>query len=70
VSTAGFAVGGVGLAVGVILLATLPSDGDDSEDDGGDDGGDDGVDEARLQLVPWLDAHEQGSAGLLLRGTW
>jgi len=72
VSTTGFVVGGVGIAVGVILLATLPGGGDEGEEEGGDEG----VDEARLDLlrsldwVPWLDARDRGSAGLILRGTW
>jgi len=66
VSTTGFVVGGVGIVAGIILLATLPGGDDDAEDDGGDDG----VEAARLQLVPWLEARDQGSAGLILKGTW
>jgi len=65
VSTTGFVVGGVGIAVGAILLLTLPGG-----EDGDDEGGDEGVEEARLDLVPWLETGNRGSAGLILRGTW
>ena len=55
VSTAGFAVGGVGVVLGIILIATAPS-----SDGGGDD--------ARVRVHPHLDPTGEGSTGLLIEG--
>jgi hypothetical protein len=55
VSTAGFVVGGVGLAVGIVLLATAPSS-------------DDSADEARIRVLPMLDPTGKGTSGMLLEG--
>jgi len=60
VSTTGFVVGGVGLAVGAVLLLTLPGDEEPSRPS----------DSAAVVWSPWLAAGHDAAGGMKLTGRW
>jgi hypothetical protein len=59
VSTAGLVVGGVGVVLGIVLVATAPSS---------DADGDDGRDRSGLRILPKFDPTDVGSSGILIEG--
>ena len=59
VSTAGFVVGGVGVVLGIILVATAPS---------GDDGSDEGRDRSGIRVWPSFDPTGADPSGVLIEG--